>query len=254
MDVAEYLARIGAGADDDLATLTERHYRAVPFENLSIHLGETIDTRPDALFDKIVRRRRGGFCYELNGLFGALLSELGHEVAFLGARVHGQDSDTAPLAHQALRVTGRDGVARLVDVGFGGFCVPALELGSPSTQVDPQPDGDVEVHPPAGGPGYRLDGREYERTDFEPTCWWTATHPASGFTRGPTCTLPLFPAGRVTLAGTMLIRTAADGTRTEETVSEDEALTAYRDLFGLVLERLPIPLHPQAPADLSPAS
>ena len=58
--VADYLARIGASADDDLATLTDRHYRAVPFENLSIHLGEPIDTRPQALFDKIVRRRRGG--------------------------------------------------------------------------------------------------------------------------------------------------------------------------------------------------
>jgi N-hydroxyarylamine O-acetyltransferase len=51
--VAEYLARIGARRDDDLATLTDRHYRSVPFESLSIHLGEPIDLRPEALFDKI---------------------------------------------------------------------------------------------------------------------------------------------------------------------------------------------------------
>ncbi|NMO92219.1 arylamine N-acetyltransferase [Actinomycetospora sp. TBRC 11914] len=244
MDVAEYLARIGASAEDDLATLTDRHYHAVPFENLSIHLGEPIDTHPDALFDKIVRRHRGGFCYELNGLFAALLAELGYDVAFLGARVHAGETDTAPLAHQALRVTGDDRVARLVDVGFGGFCVPALELAAPSTQVDPQPGGDVEVVGPDGGSGYRLDGREYARRDFGPTCWWTANHPDSVFTHGPTCTLPRSPAGRVTLAGHQLIRTAADGTRTEDELSDDEALAAYRDLFGIVLDRLPVPLHP----------
>ena len=247
--VTDYLTRIGAGADDDLATLTDRHYRAVPFENLSIHLGEPIHTRPTALFDKVVRRRRGGFCYELNGLFGWLLGELGYDVGFLGARVHGAESDTAPLAHQALRVTGDDGVARLVDVGFGGFAVPALDLARESVQVVPQPDGDVEVRDPNGKPGYRLDMREYTRGDFEPTCYWTATHPDSGFTRGPTCSLPLSPAGRVTLGGTLLIRTAADGTRTEEQLSDGEALAAYRDLFGFALDRLPVPLHPTPPGD-----
>jgi N-hydroxyarylamine O-acetyltransferase len=244
-DVAAYLARIGASADDDLATLTDRHYHAVPFENLSIHLGETVDTRPGALFAKIVRRRRGGFCYELNGLFGWLLSELGYDVGFLGARVHGPDNDSVPLAHQALRVTGDDGVARLVDVGFGGFAVAALELARESAQVVPQPDGDVEVRDAQGKQGYRLDTREYARADFGPTCYWTATHPDSVFTGGPTCTLPLSPAGRVTLAGLQLIRTAADGTRTEDDLSAGEALATYRDLFGIALDRLPVPLHPR---------
>ena len=245
--VTEYLARIGARSDDDLATLTDRHYRAVPFESLSIHLGEPIDLRPEALFDKIVRRRRGGLCYELNGLFGSLLAELGYDVAHLGARVHAANGDTVPLAHLALRVTGHDGVARLVDAGFGGFCVPAVELGCPSAQVVPQPDGDVEVHAPDGPAGYRLDARPYAREDFAPTCWWTATHPDSGFTGGPMCTLPLSPAGRVTLSGNLLTRTAADGSRSEDHLSDGEALAAYRDLFGIVLQRLPVPLHPRAP-------
>jgi N-hydroxyarylamine O-acetyltransferase len=65
------------------------------------------------------------------------------------------------------------------------------------------------------------------------------------FTGGPTCTLPLSPAGRVTLAGRQLIRTAADGTRTEDDLSDGEALAAYRDLFGIALVRLPVPLHPR---------
>ena len=246
--VTDYLVRFGARPEDDLATLVDRHYRAVPFESLSIHLGEPIDLRPEALFDKIVRRRRGGLCYELNGLFGWLLGELGYDVAFLGARVHGRDRDTVPLAHLALRVTGDDGVVRLADVGFGGFCVPALELAGGSGQVVPQPDGDIEVHTPDGGPGYRLDARPYARDDFGPTCWWTVTHPDSGFTGGPMCTLPLSPAGRVTLSGNLLTRTAADGTRSEDHLSDGEALAAYRDLFGIVLHRLPVPMHPRAAA------
>ena len=60
------------------------------------------------------------------------------------------------------------------------------------------------------------------------------------------CTVPLSPAGRVTLSGNLLTRTAPDGTRTEDDLSDGEALAAYRDLFGIVLDRLPVPLHPRA--------
>lgn len=246
MDPAAYLARIGATASDDLGTLAERHYRSVPFENLGIHLGETVDTRPERLFDKIVRRRRGGFCYELNGLFAWLLGELGYEVGFLGGRVHTPVGDTAPMAHMALRVHD-EGRPRLVDVGFGGFLVLPTDLDEPSTQVEPQPDGDVEVRGADGRPGYRLEPPVRSRTDFAPTCHWTATHPGSGFTRGPTCTLPTPEGGRVTLADHRLIRTAPDGTRTEDDLSDGEALAAYRDLFGFALDRLPVPLHPEEP-------
>ncbi|MEJ2869524.1 arylamine N-acetyltransferase [Actinomycetospora sp. OC33-EN08] len=247
MDVATYLSRIGADENDDVATLTERHFHAVPFENLSIHLGETVDTRPEALYDKIVVRRRGGFCYELNGLFAWLLGELGHDVRFLGGVVHTPDGDTAPLAHMALSL--HDGTSeRLVDVGFGGFMVPPTALDAPSTQLEPQADGDVEVRSPAGKTGYRLERRERSRADFAPTCFWTATHPDSGFTHGPTCTLPTREGGRVTLAGARLIRTAPDGTRTEDDLSDGEALSAYRDVFGITLDRLPVALHPPQPA------
>ncbi|MCD2189948.1 arylamine N-acetyltransferase family protein [Actinomycetospora soli] len=239
MDVDTYLGRIGAHEGDDVAVLADRHFRAVPFENLSIHLGEPVDLRPEALFDKIVHRRRGGFCYELNGLFAWLLAELGHDVRFLGGVVHTPTGDTAPLAHMALTAGGR-----LVDVGFGGFLVLPISLDEPSTQIDPQPDGDVEVRSPAGKPGYRLERRERARDDFGPTCFWTATHPDSGFTHGPTCSLPTADGGRVTMAGAHRIVTAPDGTRTEDDLPDDEALAAYRDLFGVDLDRLPVALHP----------
>lgn len=239
VDVTAYLGRIGAREDDDLAVLADRHFRSVPFENLSIHLGEPISLAPEPLFDKIVHRRRGGFCYELNGLFAWLLDELGYDVGLLGGVVHTPKGDTAPLAHMALQVDGL-----LVDVGFGGFPVLPTALDRPSTQIDPQPDGDVEVRGPDGGSGYRLERRVRSRGDFGPTCFWTATHPDSGFTHGPTCSLPTADGGRVTMAGAHRIVTAADGTRTEDDLRDDEALVAYRELFGIDLDRLPVALHP----------
>jgi hypothetical protein len=96
-----YLARIGAArpARADATALRElqlRHLRTVPFENLSIHLGEPIVLEPGALLDKLLRRRRGGFCYELNGAFSDLLSSLGFGVTLLAARVFGDDGPSRP--------------------------------------------------------------------------------------------------------------------------------------------------------------
>src|SRR3569833_2383178 len=89
MNVDAYLERIGAARSPGLAALHRLHQTAVPFENLSIHLGEPVPLTPEDLYDKIVSRRRGGFCYELNGLFALLLENLGHEVTRLAARVAG---------------------------------------------------------------------------------------------------------------------------------------------------------------------
>src|SRR6188474_3432296 len=92
MDIAAYLERIDyRGPLDPTAETLRRlqvaHLRAVPFENLSIHAGEPITLEDGALFEKIVERRRGGFCYEVNGLFAALLRGLGFEVSMLAAGV-----------------------------------------------------------------------------------------------------------------------------------------------------------------------
>src|SRR5499426_2805796 len=101
MNVSAYLRRIGiAGPISSnprtLARLHRQHLYTVPFESLSIHLGQPIDLSEAALYDKIVRRRRGGFCYELNGLFAALLRELGFSVTLLSARVARADGGFTP--------------------------------------------------------------------------------------------------------------------------------------------------------------
>ncbi|AUG75766.1 acetyltransferase [Kitasatospora sp. MMS16-BH015] len=247
--VDEYLARIGAARParpdlDGLRRLQEAHLLAVPFENLSIHLGEPVSLDEDALLAKIVDRRRGGFCYELNGAFAALLTALGYRVDLLSARVFGAAGLTTPFDHLALRVQ-LDG-PWLVDVGFGRFARQPLRLDTREPQPDPAgtftveatPEGDLDVTM-AGEAQYRLDQRPYALTDFAPTCWYQTTSPASHFTVSSTCSRPTPAGGRVTLAGTRLITTTPDGTRTEADLTPAEALTAYRDHFGITLDRLP---------------
>jgi N-hydroxyarylamine O-acetyltransferase len=111
MDITAYLNRIGYHGPreptiETLRALHMAHLLAVPFENLSIGIGEPIVLDQAALFDKIVLRRRGGFCYELNGLFAALLRELGFDVTMLSAGVARADGGFGPeFDHLTLRVT-----------------------------------------------------------------------------------------------------------------------------------------------------
>src|SRR5579863_4375985 len=97
------LSVAGAGIDG-LRVLQLAHLRAVPFENLSIHMGEPILLSLETLFQKIVARRRGGFCHELNGAFAGLLDALGYPVQILSARVFGSAGLGPPFDHMALRV------------------------------------------------------------------------------------------------------------------------------------------------------
>ena len=250
--LAAYLGRIGAErpAVLDAAALAElhrAHQHAVPFENLSIHLGEFISLDENDLLDKIVIRRRGGFCYELNGAFALLLEALGAQVTRVAARVHGGDGALSPLFdHLALVVRLPDGSGPwLADVGFGAHSTYPLRCDTTDAQDDPggrfsladAADGDVEVTKD-GQPQYRFERRARALADFVPTCWWQQTSPDSHFTRGTICSR-LTGDGRISLSGRTLIRTGG-GTRTEQELSSDgEVLAAYREHFGIVLDQVP---------------
>jgi N-hydroxyarylamine O-acetyltransferase len=248
--VDAYLARIATArpARADAAALAElqlRHLLAVPFENLSIHLGEPIVLDQGALVDKVVRRRRGGFCYELNGAFAALLSALGYGVTLLAARVFGDDGLGPPYDHLALRVEDADGRSWLADVGFGRHSHHPLRLDVGAEQADPggsfrvaeAPDGDLDVSRD-GEPQYRLERRARLLGDFEATCWWHQTSPKSHFTRSLVCSL-LTEAGRVTLSGRTLVETVSERRRERTLAGDAEVLDTYRDRFGIVLDRVP---------------
>jgi N-hydroxyarylamine O-acetyltransferase len=247
-----YLARIGAArpARADATALRElqlRHLRTVPFENLSIHLGEPIVLEPGALLDKLLRRRRGGFCYELNGAFSDLLSSLGFGVTLLAARVFGDDGPGPPFDHLALRVDADGSGPWLADVGFGRHSSYPLRLDSREEQADPggtfriaeTPDGDLDVIRD-GQPQYRLEPRPRSLGDFEPTCWWQQTSPRSHFTRSLVCSL-LTGDGRITLKDRTLVETTPAGRREHTLAGDAEVLDAYRTSFGIVLDHLPSP-------------
>ncbi|MYT32150.1 MULTISPECIES: arylamine N-acetyltransferase [unclassified Streptomyces] len=245
-----YLRRIAAArpavADvEALRALQLRHLRAVPFENLAIHLGEEIVLAEQPLVDKIVEARRGGFCYELNGAFAALLRALGYEVELLSARVFGPEGLGIPYDHLALRVHTPTG-PWLVDVGFGQNSHYPLRLDSDADQNDPggvfriveAPAGDLDVYRD-GDPQYRLEQRPRELRDFEAGCWWQRTSPTSHFRQSLVCSR-LTETGRVTLSGRTLVITGADGTREERELDAAEVLPAYRTHFGITLEREPV--------------
>jgi N-hydroxyarylamine O-acetyltransferase len=248
---AAYLRRIGAPrpAVTDAAALRalhRAHQVAVPFENLSIHLGEPISLDEAGLVDKIVRRRRGGFCYELNGTFALLLESLGARVTRLAAAVYGDGRAGPPFDHLALAVRLPDGTGPwLADVGFGSHSDYPVLLDSRAEQDDPagrfrladSEHGDVDVLRD-GEPQYRLELRERSLADFAPTCWWQQTSPASHFTRATICSR-LTDDGRISLSDRKLIRTGGQSRTEQELGSDEEVLAAYRDHFGIVLDRVP---------------
>jgi N-hydroxyarylamine O-acetyltransferase len=250
--LAAYLDRVAARRPRvlnaaALRDLHRAHLRAVPFENLSIHLSEPISLDADKLLDKIVTRRRGGFCYELNGAFALLLRALGADVVMVAARVYGAGSLGPPFDHLALLVRCADGSGPWVaDVGFGRHTVYPLLFDSRQEQHDPAgqfrladaEDGDVDVFC-GGEPQYRIERRGRSLADFGPTCWWQQTSPESHFTQSTICSR-LTGDGRISISGRSLIRTSG-GARTEQELPDDrDLLAAYRDHFGIALDRVPV--------------
>jgi N-hydroxyarylamine O-acetyltransferase len=246
--VAEYLERLGYDGpvdptEETLRRLHRAHLLAVPFENLDIHLGRPIVLDLDAIFDKVVRRRRGGFCYELNGLFGWLLGELGFDVTMVAARVANESGDYGPeFDHMALVVhLDRDWLA---DVGFGDSAREPLAFdGAGEREWDGvgyslAPDGDewlmVGRDEKGARPQYRFATVAHRLDEYEPMCRYHQTSPDSHFTRKRVCSLAR-PDGRVTLSDMRLIETRG-GERTERLLADDvEYAAVLRDLFGVEL-------------------
>jgi N-hydroxyarylamine O-acetyltransferase len=249
--ISGYLSRIGAARPEVLDVQALRdlhlaHLQSVPFENLSIHLGEPISLADDDLLDKIVRQRRGGFCYELNGAFALLLESLGAHVQRLAARVYGADGLGPPFDHLALVVRLPDGSGPwLADVGFGAHSSFPLQFHSRSPQRDPGGEfaitdvgnGDVEVLRD-GAPQYRAERRPRSLAEFAPTCWWQQHHPDSHFRKNTICSL-LTADGRTSIAGRTLIQSSGGDRRERQLSSDAELLAAYREHFRIHLDRIP---------------
>jgi N-hydroxyarylamine O-acetyltransferase len=250
MDVSAYLDRIGyrgplAPAAETLRQLHLAHMYAVPFENLSIHSGEPIELDDEKLFAKIVTRRRGGFCYELNGLFAALLRALGFEVTMLSAEVIGSSGKLSPeFDHMALLVSLPE--RWLVDVGFGDSFVEPLRLDDRSEQVqgrsayriDEAGDGRfLMLRRDEGGEWngqYRFSLASHVYADYADRCRFHQTSPESHFMQGRVCSLAQ-PDGRLTLSRMRLITTRGGERRERELAGDAEYAAVLREHFGVAL-------------------
>lgn len=217
---------------------------SVPFENLDIGLGQAIVCDERRFLNKIVNQRRGGFCYELNGAFAALLRGLGFAVTLLSCRVARADGGEGPdFDHMALLVNLKE--AWLADVGFGDSFVEPLRM---EVGLEQRQFGRAFRLAQSGGRFVyeaNLDGtwkRQYSfarqacrLSEFAGRCHYHQTSPDSHFTGNSICSLAT-PEGRITLTGERWIETRR-GVREERTVEAEERNDILRDRFGIQLEK-----------------
>ena len=250
MDVDAYLERIGYHGSTQptetvLRRLHLRHMLSVPFENLDIHAHRPIVLSQSAFYNKIVKAHRGGFCYELNGLFGNLLRKLGSRVTMLSAQVAKKNGSFSPeFDHMTLLVQLKQ--PWLADVGFGdSFTEPKrLDVSEPQTEhgtdykltrenswvlMSRRKKGSLKWEPQ-----YKFTLKPRKLSDYAPRCKWQQTSPESHFTKNRLCSL-LTLTGRITLTDQKFIMTR-NGRKIERPVkSPREFATILGRYFGIDL-------------------
>jgi N-hydroxyarylamine O-acetyltransferase len=251
-DKDRFLERLGLTdvTTPDLETLNRlilAHHMNVPFENLSVYDAETdVSLEIASLYDKIVTRRRGGYCFELNALFMSLLQSLGYECSPIMVRVVWMATTYMPISHRAGIVT-IDGVRYFVDVGFGGPSPrSALRLDDPNPQTsgandfvfDKAPDGDFIIYRLTGEGRERLlkfSDRPCENVDFLGPNEYQSKNKNSGFKRMRMTNISR-ENGSAAITGNVL-RVHKDGA-VEETVldTEDKLRQALKEHFGIVAD------------------
>ncbi len=247
LDVRAYLERIEyqGALKPDYATLEALHLAHathIPFENLDILLGRPILLDLGSLQSKLVDGQRGGYCYEHNTLFAAVLREVGFSVTPLAARVRHRQTRLLPRTHMCLQVL-VDGTDWIADVGFGGegLLLPVPMTGQPAQQyrwayrVVEESTG-LRVLQSACGDSwidlYAFSLEPQEHVDFEVANYYVSTHPSSTFVRTLTVQLPS-PERRQILRDRELVVEMAESIETSAINSEQALLAILRKNFGL---------------------
>lgn len=249
IDVPSYLVRIAYTGRTDpsvetLRALHRAHLFAAPFENLDISLGRKIVTDEDAILNKVINLRRGGFCYELNCAFAALLRALGFNITLLSARVARSNGGEGPeFDHLTLRVDLDQ--PWLADVGFGESFLEPLQLEPDKEQSDPAgmfrlvqygerlqmekglSDGNWK-------PQYSFSLQPRRLEEFAGMCHYHQTSPDSSFTQKRICSRAT-PDGRITLSEMKLIVTSKGQREERILASEEEWISVIREQFGMTL-------------------
>lgn len=249
MKQKEYLQRISLEKTkiehnlESLRILQKNHLFHIPFENLDIHWKRRIDLDINEFSEKIIEEKRGGFCYELNGLFNELLNELGFSTKIISARVNiGEKEFGAEYDHLAI-LTKVNEDEYLVDVGFGEFTADPLKFVLDEEQIDDNGSFLIrkfdEEYFEVVKKDENLWKSQYifkdiakEISEFSEMCEFHQTSPKSHFTQGKICSL-MTENGRKTLTDKKFIETI-NGKRFETEVTSEEDFGIFlADKFGI---------------------
>ncbi len=253
MNIGGYLKRLNYSkpVHTDIETLRGlqiAHLQNIPFENLDIGLGRKIELSENALWDKLILHKRGGFCYELNGLFAWLLNQIGFEVTYLNARDYHEEDDTFGIDfdHLTLMVNIPNESTRwLADVGWGDTFTKPLNIDDSNEQIQGLRGYWVEPF----RSGYQIWQRNYNGSrerhyffdltshrfpnDYLNACQYQQTSPKSFFTQRSIISL-LTEDGRVSLDNNKLIITS-NGNKATREVKEEERSSLLKEYFGVTV-------------------
>lgn len=250
--IDDYLQRIGIRQrpQADLAGLIavqRAHMTAIPYENLDVQLGRPVDTSPENAYDKIVRRRRGGWCYETNGLLGYALSELGFKTTRLaGAVMREVRGDLSIANHLVIRVDLEEGVY-LADAGFGEGSLDPVRLALGDFQSNgfkfsvTKEDGDwwrVHKFLPASRRSFDFTMHPADESQFAARCTELQTDSESMFVQNLLC-YRHFEGGYINLLGRVLRKVESteniDRAEVDERLIEDanDLVSTLKESFCL---------------------
>jgi len=218
-----------------LMALHQAHMLNVPFENIDIHLGHEIHLSIAQLFEKVVMNKRGGFCYELNYLFAALLTTCDFKVSLLSAQVFDGGALGREFDHMLLLV-GVEDTHYIADVGFGDSFIFPIELGTePVEQFGYQyklmekNEKQVLLRKKINEnwqPQYTFSLTPYQIEAFKPMCEFQQTSLESSFTKKSVCSIAT-QTGRLTISNGKFIETNK-GIRSEKLIGSSKS---YRQIL-----------------------
>ncbi len=253
-----YLERIGINRSylpvtiDTLCLLQMQHSLHVPFENIDIQNRTPVILDTDLFYQKIVFRKRGGYCYECNGLFAELLTALGFDARLISCRVAQRKGNVGQeFDHLAIIVT-LDHQEWLVDAGFGDFSMKPLLLHQEANKAQSDGRNDYLIAPfnnltdkiyfsvsrwekakQRFAPVYIFHTEGYPLSAFEEMNHYQQTNPKSHFLKSLICTLPTHN-GRISLIANRLVLTSLTGDREEKLLYGTDAIArAFQEYFGM---------------------
>ena len=251
LDLDAYLARIGytgpVAADlETLRALQRAHVAAIPFENLDVALARHVPLDLKSLQAKLVGRRRGGYCYEQNSLFAAVLERIGFQVAGRGARVRASAARRRPVTHAVLVVT-VDGEPWLADTGFGGAGIlepvhlrdgVVVQQGGWTYGISMEDEG-IHVLRTLGPEGwadvYAFAPQTLYPEDFTVMNHYSSTHPQSRFVGQVVAQKPGPQVRHALLRGELSV-SHTNGTNERRRVPPGELMSVLNEIFGIELD------------------